>query len=216
MREVAGRSPFRLTESRTMGIEVAQADYTRAVRGEPIAPEGAEAHIPPVVAGISSCARAAVRRVHQEGVAAARAYFAGKMARHLLQGGGARSTALAYKDSVERYIEWDAPASEAGLDVSLLVPFPCGKAIRAIAHVVPQGGGASARILLWDELRVPDATAGELIALPIFDCADSLLGVGQTTVVDVWQLAHGQQQRVARAAAEGRRLEADALLSQFP
>jgi hypothetical protein len=194
-----------------MGVEVPQADYTRAVRGEPVVPGAAESYIEPLVAGISSCARAAVRRVHQEGVEAARSYFAGKMARHLLQGGGARSTALSYKESFERYIAWDAAASsaegEAGLDVSLSVAFPCGNAVRAIAHVVP-GSEGSARILLWDELPLPGTAAGEMIALPIFECADSVLGVGHTATVDVWQLAHGQQQSVARTAAEGRRQEA--------
>jgi len=201
-----------------MGVEVPQAKYTRAVRGEAIVPGAAETYIEPLVGGISSIARTAVRRLHQESVEAARSYLASKMARHLLQGGGARSTALAYKDSFERYIEWDAAVSsaagETGLDVSLSVAFPCGNAVRAIAHVVP-GGEGSARILLWDELRVPGTAAGEMIALPIFDCADSVLGVGHTTTVDVWQLAHGQQQSVARTAAEGRRPEADALLSQF-
>jgi hypothetical protein len=197
-----------------MGVEVPQADYTRAVRGEPVVPGGPGFYIEPVVAGISSCARAAVRRVHQEGVEAARAYLAAKLARHLLQGGGTGSTARSYKDSFERYVEWAAAAGEAELDVSLVVPFPCGNAVRAIAHVVP-GSDGLARVLLWDELPVPDVPAAEMIALPIFECADSVLGVGQTATVDVWQLAHGQQQSVMRTAAEARRPEADALLSKF-
>lgn len=205
-----------MAESAAVGVEVPQADYTRAVRGQAVVPGGPGFFLEPLVAGISSCARAAVRRVHNEGVEAARAYLATKLARHLLQGGGAGSTALSYKDSFERYVEWDAAAGAggAGLDASVVVPFPCGNSVRAIAHVVPDAGG-SARVLLWDELPVQAAAAGEMIALPIFECADSVLGAGQTMTVDVWQLAHAQQQNVSRAAAEARQLEADALLSQF-
>jgi hypothetical protein len=205
-----------VAESAPVGVEVAQADYTRAVRGEPIVPGGPGFFLEPLVGGISSSARAAVRRIHKEGVAGARAYLSAKLARHLLAGGGAGSTASSYKASFERYVEWDkaAEAGEAQFDVSLVVPFPCGNAIRAIAHILPDTGGF-ARVLMWDELPVQNTAAAAMIALPVFAAADSVLGAGQTTSVDVWQLAHGQQQNVSRAAAEATHSEADALLSKF-
>jgi hypothetical protein len=193
-------------------VELAQGEYTRAVRGETIVP-GQEASIELVVMGISSISRAAVRRVHSEGPQAARSYFAGKIAKYLRSGGSAAATARAYELAFERYIAWDVTGGEAEIDVSFKVPFSGGNSIRTIAHVV-LGESRKARLLLWDELRF-DTKGAEMMALPIFGCVDAMLGAGMASIVDVWQLAHDQQESVSRPAADARRPEIDALLAQF-
>ncbi len=187
----------------------------RAVRGEKIVP-GQTPVIEPVVMGISSISRTAVRRVHQESPAAARAYFAGKISKFLLMGGRPAATASTYSTSVDRYIEWDGGGAEAEIDLKAVVAFSPDDRIRAIAHVVLETGEEvrEARVLLWDDLSV-SADAAEMIALPVLECVDSECGNGTTVAVDVWQLARGEKHRVERDRALARRSDVEGFLADL-
>lgn len=196
---------------------VSQADFTRAVRSGQIV-VGSEDDIEDVVKGISSIARAAVRKVHRDSPAAARSYFAGMVAKYLLGGGSAAGTARAYGHALDTYIDWDGGSGSADLDVGLKRdPVLFGAdSVRAIAHVVCDGDDEiEARILLWDELGL-DQRAAEIIALPILERVDDNFGAGATTRIEVWQVAQGQRYSVSPAAAQARRPEVQAILAQFP
>lgn len=195
--------------------ELSQADFTRGVRGDRIVP-GQTPNIEPIVKGISSVSRAAVRRVHDETPDAALAYFADKVAKFRLMGGRPAATAASYRQSLLQYIEWNGNGQAADLDIKGLVAFGPEDRIRAIAHVVLDNGGDSrdARILLWDELPL-DQRAAEMIALPIVECVNAEYGTGQTANVEVWQLAMGQRYSVEPAVAEGRRGDVEGFLANL-
>jgi hypothetical protein len=77
---------------------VSQADFARAARGAEVS-AGESAEIEPIIGGVSSVARAAVRRVHKESPQAAVAYFNGKTAKWLLVGGWTAGAVRAYRGS---------------------------------------------------------------------------------------------------------------------
>jgi hypothetical protein len=195
--------------------EVRQSEFTRAVRGAHVV-AGALPPVEPVVMGLSSCARTAVRRVHQQSPAQAQTYLAGRYAQY--RGGRVWPAAKSYLDSLDRYIAWDAavgaPMRADGIDRKLTVPFGPGDAVRAICHVAigDGSGGTEARIILWDELTV-SAYEAEMIALPVLEAADAEYGVESTTSVSVWQVAQGQQERVLPAAAQAQRPAIAALVA---
>lgn len=195
--------------------ELSQADFTRGVRGERIVP-GQPPNIEPIVKGISSIGRAAVRRVHKETPATALAYFAEKAARFRLIGGRAAATAEKYRQSLLQYIEWDGDGQAADLDIKGLVAFGLDDRVRALAHVVLDcdDGKREARILLWDELSL-DQDAAEMIALPIVECVNAEFGIDKTAIVGVWQLARGQRYSVEPAVAEGRRGDVESFLADL-
>ena len=195
--------------------ELSQAEYTRAVRGAPVIP-GADPDIEPVVAGISSVARCAIRNVHRQSAASALAYFDGRVAKYA--GGPAWATAQAFRAALKRYIAWDAaigrPVLPDGIDVKHDVAFGSGNVVRTWCHVaVDDGaGGTEARIVLWDELRL-NQPAAEMIALPILEAADAEYGAGSTSVIRVWQVATNQAVSVAPAAAQSRRSQIQSLMA---
>jgi hypothetical protein len=198
--------------------DVSQADFTRAVRTG-VAVTGDEGDIELVVRRLSTVSRTAVRKVHRESPAAARAYFARMVAQHLLAGGGEAAMARGYGQSLDTYIGWDGGSGSADLDVGLRRDpvFFGANSVRAIAHVVHDHGegGREARILLWDELPL-DQRAAEIIALPIVERVDANFGAGATTDVEVWQLAQRQRYSVLPATAQAQRPEVEAILAQFP
>ncbi|MFT3864587.1 MAG: hypothetical protein QM729_09970 [Solirubrobacterales bacterium] len=196
--------------------EIKQATFTRAVRGDAKATKGSEPTIEPVVKGISSVGRAAVRRVHKESAALAVSYFAGKISKFLLMSGRPASTAETYRRSLEQYIEWDA-GTEATADLDVSRPVPVGSDhIRARAHVVIEDddGDREVRVLLWDELPLDEGQA-EMIALPVLDCVNAEYAAGSTQSVEVWQLACGQRYSVAPATAEERREAVEELVANL-
>lgn len=169
--------------------------------------------------GISSCARAAVRRVHNESPAAASAYYAGKVAHHYYAGGSAAGTARAYGLCVDQYIAWDGHSGPADLDVGFRatpITFAPGDAVRALAHVVLDNGAGQreARVVLWDELPL-DARAAEMIALPVLERVEAEYGSGSTAHIDVWQLAQTQREIVLPVAAQARWGEVQTLLASL-
>jgi hypothetical protein len=196
-------------------LQLSQAEFTRAARGATVTP-GADPDIEPVLMGITSIARTAVRKVHRTTPAAAVAYYNAGVAKYA--GGPAWPTARAYAMALNRYIAWDAavarPMRPDGIDVKLTVPFGHGDAVRAISHIVVDDGthGSEARIVLWDELRI-DQRSAEMISLPILKAADARYGAGSTSVVRVWQVAENQAVAVARTVAEARRSEIQALIA---
>jgi hypothetical protein len=172
--------------------------------------------IEPVVGGISSISRAAVRRVHQESPADAEAYFSGAIAKFVLMGGLPASTSQTYSQSVARYIAWDGQGANADLDLKLAVPFGPEDRVRAIAHVVLDSGEdqCEGRILLWDDLPLGQEAA-EMIALPVLECVEHERGSGSTIAVDVWQLARGEKERVVRSAALARRSDVESFFANL-
>lgn len=192
--------------------EYTQAAFARAARGASV---GRGADIEPVVKGISSIARAAVRRVHKESPDKARTYFLSKSARFRLMGGRPAATAQTYGSSFERYVGWEPDGQPAVLDVAASVPFAEGDLIRARAHVVVGSEGErDARVLLWDDVAL-DERAAQMIALPVFECVAGRFGDGATATVSVWQLARGERVTVAPQEAEARRDDVDALLTEM-
>lgn len=196
--------------------ELGQAEFMRGVRGEKITP-GRTPDIEPVVKGISSISRTAVRRVHQKSPAVARSYFAGKIARFRLMGDRAAATAQTYSDSVERYLEWNgSDGASADVDVSGDVRFGEEHRVRAIAHVVRDDGDDKkiARVVIWDDLAL-GKDAAEMIALPVLECADQNFGDGTTVAVEVWQLSRGEKHRVEREQALARRTDVEGFFASL-
>jgi hypothetical protein len=197
---------------------VSQADFTRAARGAPIlAGQGSE--IEPIIGGISSIARCAVRDVHRKSPEAAMSYFNGGTAKWLLLGGSAAAAVRTYHDSLAQYIAWDGGSGSADLDVGFRKPaivYGPGDSVRALAHVVRDlgGGQREVRILLWDDLSL-NAQSAEMIALPLVERVDREYGQGSTTEVGVWQVAQPQQITVLPAAAEARRTDVQTLLAEL-
>ncbi len=196
--------------------EASQAEFARAARGAQVT-AGEAAEVEPVVLGVSSVARTAVRRVHQESPLAARAYFSSKVSKWLLAGGRAAATAQTYRGSLDRYIAWDGGSGDARLDVGFresAIFFAPGDGVRALAHVVRDlgGGQREARVLLWDDLPL-DRRSAEMIALPVIERVDRVIGAGSTATVGVWQLAMNERIAVQVPAAQARRPEVLALLA---
>jgi hypothetical protein len=193
--------------------EIPQATFTRAARGENVKP-GAAPNIEPVVKGISSISRAAVRKVHRESADVALSYFSGKASRFFLMGGRPAATAETYRNSLLQYIDWDGVGESADLDIAAKVSFN-GNRIRARAHVVIESDKSrEARVLLWDDLPLTEASAA-MIALPILDCVNSQYGDGDVGAIEVWQLSRRQRYSVAPASAEARRGDVENLLSSL-
>lgn len=195
--------------------ELSQADFMRGVRGEKVVP-GQTPVIEPILGGISSISRAAVRRVHQESAADAQAYFSGGTAKFVLMGDRAAATVQTYSRSVGRYIEWDSEGADADLDLKLAVPFGPGDRVRAIAHVVLDADNdqCEARVLLWDDLPL-STQAAEMIALPVLECAESERGSNSVVAVEVWHLARGEKERVVRSAALARRSDVESFFASL-
>lgn len=197
---------------------VSQADFTRAARGAPSS-GGQGAEIEPIIGGISSIARCAVRDVHRVSPEAAMSYYNGSTAKWLLLGGAAAAAVRTYHDSLAQYIAWDGGSGGADLDVGLRKPaimYGPGNSVRALAHVVRHIGvrQREVRVLLWDELAL-DANSAEMIALPLVERIDSEYGPGSTAQVGVWQLAQPRQETVMPAAAEERRTDVQTLLAEL-
>jgi hypothetical protein len=195
--------------------DVSQAEFCRAVRGGAVI-IGTPPPVEPLVLGLSSISRTAVRRVHQQSPVNALAYFDNKAAPYFAGGGGVAATAQGFRDSVERYIQWDATAPPAELDVSDIVGFGPGNSVRARGHVVVDDGAGlkEARLLLWDELPISAAEA-ELVALPVLECVEARLGVGSVSRVEVWQLSTSQRETVLPTTARGRQSAVQQVLSQL-
>lgn len=195
--------------------EVRQADFMRGVRGETINPDQTP-QIEPIVKGLSSISRAAIRRVHNESPDEARAYFAQATAKFRLRGGRAAATVDSYRSSLEQYIEWDGVGQDADLDIKGTVTFSPDDRVRALAHVVfgSDDGARRARVLLWDSVTLGQRAA-EMIALPIVECVNAEYGADKTSEVEVWQLALGQRYSVAPEDAEGRRGEVESFFADL-
>jgi hypothetical protein len=197
---------------------VSQADFARAARGAPIL-TGQGAGIEPIMGGISSIARCAVRDVHRKSPEAAMAYFNRSTAKWLLLGGSAAAAVRTYHDSLAQYIAWDGGSGSADLDVGSRKPaimYGPGDSVRALAHVVCDlgGGQRDVRIVLWDEPPL-DTNSAEMIALPLVERVDTEYGQGSTAQVGVWQVAQPQQIAVLPAAAHARRTDVQALLAEL-
>lgn len=198
--------------------DVTQAEFCRAVRGGSVS----VGSVPPVeffVLGLSSVARAAVRKVHKNSVAFARTYFGNSVATFLQSGGPAAATARSFGASLDRYIQWDAtaaPAPPTRLDLGNVVAFGAGNSVRALTHVAVEdgAGGYIARLLLWDDLPL-SAPQAEMLALPVLECAESHLGAGTVSRIEVWQLGTNQQESVTPAAARAQQASVQQFLSQM-
>jgi hypothetical protein len=198
--------------------DVSQAEFCRAVRGGSVR-VGETPDVEFFVLGLSSVARAAVRRVHKDSPAAARAYFGSRVAQFLQRGGTGAATARSFGNSVDRYIQWDGtapPAPPTRLDLGHHVTFGVGNSIRALAHVVVEDGQGQhvARLLLWDDLSLSSADA-EMLALPVLECAEARLGAGSVSRVEVWQLGTNQREVVNPATARARRADVQQFLSHM-
>jgi len=195
--------------------EVSQVDFARAVRGS--LPSALDGEIEPIIGGISSIARCAVRDVHRKSPQAAMAYFNGRTAKWALLGGSAASAVRTYHDSLAQYIAWDGGSGSADLDIGLragAIVYAPGDGVRAFAHVVRDLGsaGREVRVLFWDELPL-DRPSAEMIALPVLDRIDGMFGVGATAQIDVWQLARPHRFTVLPATARTHTTAVQQLLS---
>jgi hypothetical protein len=197
---------------------VSQADFTRAARGSTVlAGKGQE--IEPILGGISSVSKCAVREVHRNSAEAAVAYFNGRTAKWLLQGGWAAATVKTYRVSLDQYIAWDGGSGGAeSFDLGTKMPailFAPNDSVRALAHVVrdlPEG--REARVLLWDDLLL-DQNSAELIALPIVERVENVYGTGSIARVEVWQLAQPQRLAVLPQTARSRQTDVQTLLAEL-
>jgi hypothetical protein len=197
---------------------VSQADFARAARGAPVL-GGQGSEIEPIIGGISSIARCAVRDVHRKSPEAAMAYYNAGTAKWLLLGGSAAAAVRTYHDSLAQYIAWDGGSGVADFDVGLRKPaimFGPSNSVRALAHVVRDlgGGQREVRVLLWDDPPL-NAGSAEMIALPLIERVDGEYGQGSTTQVGVWQVAQPQQETVTPAAAAARRTDVQTLLAEL-
>lgn len=195
---------------------VSQADFARAARGGTILPPEGQA-IEPILGGISSVSRCAVREVHRNSPEGAISYFNSRTAKWLLQGGWAAATVKSYRVALDQYIEWDGGSGEAeSFDVgNKMSPIFFGpdNSVRALAHVVFDSG-REARVLLWDDLPL-NTTSAEMIALPIVTRIDGIHGEGAATHVEVWHLAQSQRNTVSSQAAQARHADVQTLLSEL-
>lgn len=194
--------------------DLAQAEFTRLARGGTIS---TSSPLPSekLVLGISATSHAAIRRVHNESPAKARAVLAGKLRRWFLMGGNAALTARRYSDCVETYIEWDRNAAPAVETPAKGTPVQYGdNIVRCRPDVILGDEEASeyeVRILLWDELGLNKDSA-EVIALPAVDRVEETYGAGKVAVVKVLHLPTRHLQEVAEDAAKARRGDVEELL----
>jgi len=194
--------------------DLSQAEYGRLARGGSLSNKDLPAE--KVVLGISATSHAAVRRVHNESPARARAVLAGKLRRFFLAGGRAAQTAQRYRECVETYIHWDGEAAPAAETPSKGSPIAYdGGIVRARPDVIlgdEDTGEYEVRILLWDELPL-DKDSAELIALPVVERVEGTYGEGRISVVKVLHLATNQLQEVAADSAHARRADVEELLA---
>lgn len=194
--------------------DLSQAEFGRIARGGELSsgPRPAE----DVVLGISSTSHAAIRRVHRESPAKARADLAGKLRRFFLAGGRAAETARRYQDCVEGYIAWDEaaePATETPTKGRPVV-FSNG-VVRARPDVIlgdEETGEYEVRALLWDELDL-DQDSAELIALPLIERVEDSYGERKVDVVKVLHLVTNHLEEVDVGAARARRADVETLLA---
>lgn len=198
--------------------EVSQADFMRAVRGGQVL-TGQGQEIEPIVGGVVSISKCAVREVHRRSPAYALSYFNARTAKWLFQGGRAAATVRSYRARLDQYIAWDGGSGPAeAFDVGLKMPpivYAPGDSVRALAHVVRKSGDAStARVLVWDDLPL-DADGAEMIALPVVDRLEEVYGEGSATGVEVWQLDQPVRHNVTPEDAHARRSEVRDLLAEL-
>lgn len=195
--------------------DLSQAEYARLARGGTIA-RGGVSPAEDVVLGISSTSHAAIRRVHKESPARARAVLAGKLRRFFLAGGRAAQTARRYQECVENYIAWDGQAAPATETPSKGTPIAFnGGIVRARPDVIlgdDETGEYEARVLLWDELPL-DQDSAELIALPVIERVEDTYGEGKVSSVKVLHLVTNHLQEVAADSARARRADIEELLA---
>jgi hypothetical protein len=197
---------------------VSQADFARAARGgTPLPAEGVA--IEPIIGGISSVSRCAVREVHRKSPEGAVSYFNSRTAKWLLQGGWAAATVKSYRVALDQYIAWDGGSGEAeSFDVGNKMPpifFGPDNSVRALAHVVlDHSGGREARVLLWDDLPL-NTTSAEMIALPVVSRINDVHGESAAKHVEVWHLAQPHRSIVSPQAAQARHADVQTLLSEL-
>ena len=194
--------------------DLSQAEYARVARGGSLSKASLPAE--KLVLGISATSHAAIRRVHKESPARAKAVLAGKLRRFFLLGGTAAETARRYQECVEGYIAWDGQAASATELPSKGKPISFnGGVVRARPDVIlgnGDSGNYEVRILLWDELPLQKDSA-ELIALPTVERVEDTYGEGKVAVVKVLHLVTNDLQEVAANAAHARRADVEELLT---
>jgi hypothetical protein len=198
--------------------EVSQADFMRAARGGQIL-AGQGQVIEPIVGGIVSISKCAVREVHRQSPAYALSYFSAKTAKWLLQGGRAAATVGSYRARLDQYIAWDGGSGPVdAFDVGSKMPpivYSPGDSVRALAHIVRKDdNGRVARVLVWDDLPL-DGQSAEMIALPVVDRLEQVYGERSAARVEIWQLDQPLRVNVTPQAARARRNEVRALLAEL-
>jgi hypothetical protein len=194
-----------------LGREVRQPGYNAS------SASGSEAP-PPFMTVPTTCARAAVRMLHNAGAEAAKTYLAnskvGEWTGHSHR--SLASSASAVVDGFDWYAGRNAADGRAmrALDNEALITLPAGQVSVRLDVVLNDGSDVAGRVVLWD---APDFTEGEA---PVIACAFAhalqVLYPGRSfTTVGVWQARRQRLVEVLHATALAATAAASTILASM-
>lgn len=192
---------------------------SRAVR-EPgyRAPSAGEGPPPPFMTVPTTCARAAVRMLHNTGPGPAKAYLAGSKVGEWT-GHSHRSlasSANAVVDGFDWYSARDAADGRtmSALDREAVITLPAGQVSARLDVVVNDGADLAGRVVMWD---APDFEEG---AAPVVACAfahalEALCPGRSFTTIGVWQSRRQRLVEVPHASALAATAAASTILASM-
>ena len=196
--------------------DVTSTVLARGIRDPTYSPPGGPP--PPFLVKPTTVARAAVRRFHQSGSAAARAYLNQALARELNHSnpsmqGNARNTV----NGLGHYITADAgdgrTFQEFGATVNIALP---SGTVRTKVDVVTvdRNGDLAGRAVFWDGAPISPIDA-EAIAYPYAEAMRVMFPGATITDICVWQARRDTMHSVSLQVALGKAAAADTALARL-
>jgi hypothetical protein len=158
--------------------------------------------------------QAAIRRYHDQGLAAARQVLDDGLSRYWSRPGGPATQARNTRSAFARYVELDVsdgrPAAYMGLEHNVVIgSHTVGVRLDVVLFDEP-GVGYDGRLLLWETAPCTRDLA-ELYAAPCVEAIEQRLGL-PANIIDIWQLRHRTEFRVTSADARARIADVGAVL----
>jgi hypothetical protein len=191
---------------------------SRAVREPGWQPEDGDEEPKPWMVVPTTCGRAAVRVLHNEGPSEAKSYLAkskvGQWTGHSFKPLASNATAVV--NGFEWYASQDAADGRAtsALDKKTLVDLPDGQVEVRLDVVLADGDDLAARAVLWDAPTMTE-DAGPVMACVFAHALEALYPGRSFTTVGVWQARRQQLVEVPFDAAMAQTSAASAILASM-